>query len=104
MIVGFGPSDRASEAILSIGLYPRWVNLFFLHGVSLPDPHRLLKGKGKQVRHVVIEDATTLDRPEVRALIAQACKRASEPIDASRPRQIVVKAVAPKRRPRRPST
>ena len=30
LAVGFGPSERASEAVLSIAVYPRWVTLFFL--------------------------------------------------------------------------
>ena len=36
--IGFGPSEKASEAIFSIVLYPRYVTLFFLQGVHLPDP------------------------------------------------------------------
>src|ERR1700736_4695497 len=61
LVIGFGPSERASEAIVSIALYPRWVNLFFLHGAGLPDPERLLKGKGNQVRNIRVEDASELD-------------------------------------------
>src|ERR1022692_2413575 len=49
LAIGFGPSERASEAIFSIALYPRWVTLFFLQGAGLPDPRRLLKGSGKVV-------------------------------------------------------
>src|SRR6266542_837710 len=51
LVIGFGPSEHASEAIFSIALYPRWVTLFFLQGAGLPDPHKLLKGSGKIVRH-----------------------------------------------------
>ena len=40
LAIGFGPSERASEAIFSIALYPRWVTLFFLQGAALPDPRR----------------------------------------------------------------
>src|ERR1039458_9537409 len=50
LVIGFGPSERASEASFSIVLYPRWVTLFFLQGAGLPDPRRLLKGSGKVVR------------------------------------------------------
>ena len=38
LVIGFGPNDRASEAIVSIALYPKWVNLYFLDGAALPDP------------------------------------------------------------------
>src|SRR5690349_14539846 len=32
LVVGFGPNERASEAVFSIAMYPKWVNLFFLWG------------------------------------------------------------------------
>jgi hypothetical protein len=101
LVVGFGPSERASEAVFSIALYPRWVNLFFLNGAGLHDPHRLLKGKGKQVRSIVLESADILDRPEVEALIAAALERAT-PIDANNKRKLVIRSISPVRRPRRP--
>lgn len=37
LVVGFGPTERASDAIFSIVMYPRWVTLFFLQGATLPD-------------------------------------------------------------------
>ena len=72
LAIGFGPSDRASEAIFSIALYPRWVTLFFLQGAALPDPRRLLKGSGKVVRHIVLASAADLDLPAIQDLMAQA--------------------------------
>lgn len=62
LVVGFGPSDRASEAIFSIVLYPRWVTLFFLNGARLKDPEGLLRGEGNRVRHMVLDGAATLAR------------------------------------------
>ena len=32
LAIGFGPSERASEAIFSLAVFPRWVTLFFLQG------------------------------------------------------------------------
>lgn len=57
LAIGFGPTERTSDVIFSIALYPRWVSLFFFHGVGLPDPQKLLKGSGKTVRHIVLESA-----------------------------------------------
>src|SRR5450631_4224293 len=57
LAVGFGPSDRASEAIFSIAVYPRWVSLFFLQGTRLKDPAKLLQGSGTRVRHIILGDA-----------------------------------------------
>ncbi len=55
LAIGFAPCERSSEAIFSIALYPRWVNFFFLQGRWLPDPDRLLQGKGSTVRHIFAE-------------------------------------------------
>ncbi len=78
LVIGFGPTEKASNAILSIALYPRWVNMYFLmNGPKLPDPKKLLRGDGNMVRWIRLEDAADLDKPPVRALIEAARKRAS---------------------------
>jgi hypothetical protein len=53
LALAFGPTDRASDAILSIALYPRWVSLFFARGAKLPDqrvelihPHNGCRAEG----------------------------------------------------------
>src|SRR5690349_9591813 len=56
LAIGFAPSEKTSEGIFSIALYPRWVTLFFLQGKKLKDPKKLLQGEGKVVRHLVLED------------------------------------------------
>lgn len=102
LVIGFSPTERASEAVLSVALYPRWVNLFFLDGVALPDPAGLLRGSGKVVRHVRIVDAAQLDDPALVELIAAAVREAEPAIDAGAARRIVIKQVAERQRPRRP--
>ena len=43
LAIGFSPTERTSEAIFSIALFPRWVSLFFLqHGTRLRDPEAYL--------------------------------------------------------------
>ncbi|MGA7411558.1 MAG: DUF1801 domain-containing protein [Bryobacteraceae bacterium] len=76
LAIGFGPSEKASEAIFSIAVFPRWVSLFFLQGATLEDPENLLKGSGRRARHIVLKDAGTLDEPAIEALMAQALKTA----------------------------
>jgi hypothetical protein len=103
LVVGFGPSERASEAVLSIALYPRWVTLFFLQGARLDDPARRLEGAGTRVRHIVLTDLAILDQPAVRGLIGQALATAPRPIDARARRRMVIRSVSAKQRPRRPA-
>jgi hypothetical protein len=102
LAIGFGPTERTSEAIFSIALFPRWVSLFFLQGANLPDPQRLLKGSGKVARHIVLKDAADLDKPAVQELIAQALEHASKPLEGTGPGRIVIKSISAKQRPRRP--
>jgi hypothetical protein len=103
LAIGFSPTERASDAIFSIALYPRWVSLFFLQGAGLPDPHRLLKGSGKVVRHIVLESPEHLDAPAVQALIAVALEKARTPLEGAGPSRIVIKSISAKQRPRRPA-
>ena len=74
LAIGFGPSRRASEAVFSIAVYPRWVSLFFLQGASLADPAGLLKGSGNVVRHIVLAGAEDLDKPDVVDLMQRAMR------------------------------
>lgn len=100
LVIGFGPTERASDAVFSIVLYPRWVNLFFLKGAGLHDPHKLLQGSGSRVRSIRLDTASVLEQPPVRALMAQAIEEAN-PFDPRKRGRMVIKMVAPKQRPRR---
>jgi len=104
LAIGFSPTERASDAIFSIALYPRWVSLFFLmNGVKLRDPECYLQGSGKLVRHIVLENAATLDDPAVLDLMAQALELSPKQIDSAQPRRMVIKSISAKQRPRRPA-
>jgi hypothetical protein len=104
LAIGFAATERASDAIFSIALYPRWVSLFFLmNGTKLRDPECYLKGSGKVVRHIVLENAALLDDPVVQELMAQALELSPKQVDASQPRRLIIKSVSAKQRPRRPA-
>ena len=102
LVIGFGPNERTRLAILSLAVMPRWVNLFFLWGVHLSDPDRLLQGNGKQVRFVRLTAPDALDDPRIDALIAEALEKADMPIDPAGVPRLVVKMVLAKQRARRP--
>ena len=103
LVIGFGATERASEAVISIAVMPRWVDLCFLVGADLPDPHGLLRGSGNVARHVVLGEAADIDSPAVRALIAHAIARSKQPFDTAAPRRMVIKSISAKQRPRRPA-
>jgi hypothetical protein len=104
LAIGFGPSEKASDAIFSIALYPRWVSLFFLQARGLPDPHRVLKGAGNVVRHVVLPSPDTLHQPEIQVLMREAVARGKVPFDPENPHRLIIKSISPKQRPRGPAT
>jgi hypothetical protein len=102
LAIGFGPSDKAGQAILSLAVMPRWVTLCFLHGKGLPDPHKLLKGEGSRVRHIQLHAPEAFDDPHIDALIAEALVKAAVPIDPAGEQRLIVKSISARQRPRRP--
>ncbi len=102
LAIGWSPDDRTRHGVLSLALYPRWINLCFLRGVELSDPHGLLTGTGKLLRTIRLNGAGMLDEPRVDALIAEAVARSEPPFDSAAAGAIIVKGVSPTRRARRP--
>ena len=104
LAIGFSPTERASDGIFSIALYPRWVSLFFLlNATKLRDPEGWLKGSGNKVRHIVLESPSMLEHSAVKDLMAQALELSPKQIDAAQPRRLVIKSISAKQRPRRSS-
>ena len=101
-VIGYGPSEKASEAIFSLAAHAKGVGLCFLQGAGLPDPQGLLRGSGNVVRNIRLESAATLDRADVRALMKSALERAKSPLDPRGVHRLIIKSVSAKQRPRRP--
>src|ERR1700752_624190 len=67
-VIGYSPTERPSDAIVSIVARANGVGLCFIHGAKLPDPAKLLLGSGNQTRFIRLDSASVLARPEVEAL------------------------------------
>jgi hypothetical protein len=105
LVVGFGPTERPSEAVVSIIMLPDHVSLCFIQDApSLPDPERLLQGSGKVVRHIKLSSARDLDSPPIRALIKAAVRQSDVPFDRGAVSRLVIRSISPKQRPRRPGS
>ncbi|HKV09773.1 MAG TPA: hypothetical protein VJ725_16645, partial [Thermoanaerobaculia bacterium] len=50
VVIGYSPTDRGIDGIVSIAARADGVRLYFMHGPQLPDPKGLLLGSGKQTR------------------------------------------------------
>src|ERR1700689_1772689 len=99
-VIGYGPNEKSGDAIFSLAAQAKGLNLCFLQGAKLPDPHKLLRGSGNVVRNIRIESADTLDDPKVRRLIDVALMRAKQPIPVGGGHQLIIKSVSAKQRPR----
>jgi hypothetical protein len=94
---------NAADCIVSIAAGANGVGLSFYRGATLPDPHQILLGSGKQNRFIRIESAETLARPEVEALIAVAIAQGKTPLSTSGRGRLIIRAISAKQRPRRKS-
>ena len=74
--IGYGTSERLSDGIFHIAVYPKGANLGFNNGSTLADPKGILEGKGNRIRHIKIRSEADLKRPELRAYIRRARKQA----------------------------
>jgi hypothetical protein len=101
LVVSFGPTARAADAVLSVAIYPQWVTLFFMRGVALDDPFHLLHGTGSTVRGVRIKALGLFEEERFQMLIETAVAMAAKPIDSSAERTLIIKSVSAKQRPRR---
>jgi hypothetical protein len=102
LVFCFSATDRASDAILSLAGYPKWITLFFAKGRTLPDPNGLLQGSGTIIRSIRLGTPADLDRPEVLALITQAIHLQLPSLESAPPLRTILKSISSKQRPRRP--
>src|SRR5262245_9016829 len=100
-VIGYSPTERPTDSILSIAARANGVGLCFIHGASLPDPNGLLLGSGSQTRFIRLASADELAHPDVEALVAAAIARAKPPLPSRGRGQLVVRSIAAKQRPRR---
>ncbi len=99
-VIGYSPTERPSDSILSIAAGANGIGLHFSHGSALSDPQGILLGEGTQNRFIRIESADALSRPEVEALIAAAIAQ-GKPLAASGQGRLIIRSISAKQRPRR---
>ena len=100
-VIGYSPTERPSDAVLSIAAGANGVSLCLLHGARLPDPTGILLGSGSQTRFIRVPSPNVLDERAVEALIAAAVRNAKIPFAKTGRGKLVVKSVSAKQRPRK---
>jgi len=103
LVISYSPTESGPDGLCAIALYPREVKLSFGQGalLSKSDPNKLLQGRSKTVRHVVLNAVADFDRAEIEVLMAAALKLAKLRLDASAKGSVIIRAEAQKQRARR---
>jgi hypothetical protein len=100
-VIGFSPTERPSDSLLSIAAGANGVALCFIQGARLEDPKKLLSGGGKQTRFLRVPSIDIFDDPDVRTLIAAAERDAKTPMPETGRGSVVIRSISAKQRPRR---
>ena len=102
-VIGYGPTERPSDCIVSMTAGASGVGLCFIHGAKLPDPDKLLLGSGNQTRFIRLGSADVVTRPAVQALVGAATARAKTRFPVRGRGALIIRSVSKKQRPRRKS-
>jgi hypothetical protein len=102
-VIGYSPTERPSDAIVSMAAGANGVGLCFIRGARLSDPKKILLGSGNQTRFLRLASADVLARPEVEALVAAAIAQAKTPLPETGRGKLIIRSVSAKQRPRRKS-
>lgn len=65
-------SEKMSDGFCHIPIYANHLNLGFNKGTLLSDPHQLLQGTGKLIRHIPIKHKADLKNKAIKQLIKNA--------------------------------
>ena len=103
-VIGYSPTERPSDTIVSIAGAANGIGLSFYHGATVPDPHKLLQGSGSQNRFLRLPSADVLEQPEVAALIDAAAEQTRAPLAKSGKGKLIIQSVSEKQKPRRKTT
>jgi hypothetical protein len=71
-IIAYGASAKYADLVFTIAPYPRYVNVMFSRGASMPDPDGILKGTGKKARHIRVEVMTNEMVEKIRKYLRSA--------------------------------
>ena len=100
-VISYSPDERGYEGVLAIRASANGVDLYFNRGKELPDPEKLLRGSGKQVRSIHMEGGSTLARPAVVRLVDEAIARNRVPFARTGDGPVVIRPTSAKKRGRR---
>lgn len=76
LAIGFSFTGKPlKDGFCHVVTYSSHVNLGFNRGALLPDPNKILMGKGKSIRHITIHDQRELEHPCIRRYLQAAIEQ-----------------------------
>ncbi len=100
-VIGYSPTERPSDYIVSIAASASGVSLSFNRGSELVDPSGLLHGSGKVNRFIRLPSVSVLADKKVDEMIDRACALSDVPRPWRGGGKLVIRSVSDKQRPRR---
>ena len=100
-VLGYSPTERPSDAVVSMAAGANGLGLCFIRGATLPDPKKILLGSGSQTRFIRVPSVEVLARPEVKALLAAAVSQSRARFRSAGRPTLIVRSISAKQRPRR---
>ena len=76
LVFWYSLTGKMSDAFVQVVIYTKGVNLMFNRGAELDDPHGVLVGEGKIIRHIKVRTPEDLKNPHLRKFIRAALKQA----------------------------
>ncbi|MEP7324221.1 MAG: hypothetical protein ABI761_19985 [Saprospiraceae bacterium] len=74
---GWSITDRLSYTFCTMSLYSSYMHFGFYDGKGIPDPKKLLLGKGNQYRYIIVHDFKSFPRAYIKKLVNEAYLNAS---------------------------
>src|SRR4051794_352473 len=71
-VIGYGYGPGYRDMVATLILSQKGVKLGLVGGASLPDPCRLLAGRGRIHRHIAFSEVKEVSQPAVKALVRNA--------------------------------
>lgn len=99
-VIGYSPTERPSDYIVSIAASAKGVSLSFNGGADLPDPDQILEGSAKIKRFIKVTSVDVLDRQNVRRILTIAREHSAIPRPWRSGGKLIIRSISAKQRPR----
>src|SRR5690242_3552597 len=93
-VIGYSPTERPSDAFISIAAAANGVGLCFIRGASLPDPKKILIGSGKQTRFLRVPSLGVLEQAEVEDLLQRAANDGKAALPSSGKGKLIIRSIS----------